>query len=75
MRDIESIIRAELERMGITPTGQQAQQQARPGVSIEEALSAAIGDRPATLHGALNDDATLGRIAGGPGARINGDNW
>lgn len=84
-QNIENMIRQELERMGIKTneddeqreqdTPEQPQQGALPHVPVEAVLSAAIGDRPATSPLALNADQALGRIAGGPGATINGSSW
>jgi len=76
-QSIEDTIRRELERMGVQDSPETTQE--RPGaphtapqqpetrVPVEAALSAAIGGPLA-----LNDDQTLGRIAGGATATING---
>ena len=70
--NIENVIRAELERMGIQQDDDeqqetQPQQEAPPRVSVEAVLSNAIGGPLA-----LNADQALGRIAGGARATVNG---
>ena len=75
-QNIENMIRRELERMGIKTDEDdeqqdtQPQQEAPPRVPVETVLSNAIGGPIA-----LNNDQALGRIAGGPGATINGGSW
>ncbi|MEE1617311.1 hypothetical protein [Brachybacterium sp. J153] len=68
---IENMIRAELERMGVKTdddeqqdTPEQPQQGAVPRVRVEEALSAAIGNRPTVSPTALNADRRLAAIFG-----------
>lgn len=68
--NIENMIRAELERMGVRADDEQQetrQQKAPPRVPVEAVLSNAIGGPVA-----LNNDAALGRIAGGARATVNG---
>lgn len=71
MSNIENVIRAELERMGIQPTDDEQRERETPEqpqyVPVEAVLSNAIGGPVA-----LNNDAALGRIAGGAGATVNG---
>lgn len=70
MSTVEDMIRHELERMGIAQDDDeqqdtQPQQEAPPRVSVEEALSAAIGDRPAIGSSiGLNQDRALAAIIG-----------
>lgn len=75
MTSIEDLIRQQLERMGIEqPTEEGAVTNGvtpAQRVAVEELLSAAIGDRPTVGPVALNNDAALGAIAGGPGAKVN----
>ena len=73
---IEAAIRRALGDMGVQQQREQDTPQQPPQyVPVEAVLSAAIGDRPATSPLALNADQALGRIAGGPGATINGSGW
>ena len=70
--NIENMIRAELERMGVkTDEDEQQREQDTPEqpqyVPVEAVLSNAIGGPIA-----LNNDAALGRIAGGARATVNG---
>lgn len=70
--NIENMIRAELERMGVkTDEDEQQREQDTPEqpqyVPVEAVLSNAIGGPVA-----LNNDAALGRIAGGARATVNG---
>ena len=64
-QNIENMIRAELERMGIQPTDDGQQEQETPEqpqyVPVEAALSQAIGGPGA--YG-LNDDHSLARAIG-----------
>ena len=69
---IENMVRAELERMGVkTDEDEQQREQETPEqpqyVPVEAVLSNAIGGPVA-----LNNDAALGRIAGGARATVNG---
>lgn len=69
---IENMVRAELERMGVkTDEDDEQRQQDTPEqpqyVPVEAVLSNAIGGPIA-----LNNDAALGRIAGGARASVNG---
>lgn len=67
MTSIENMIRHELERMGVRADDEQQetpQQEPPSRVSVEEALSAAIGDRPMTGPAALNADRRLAAIIG-----------
>lgn len=68
--NIENMVRAELERMGIK-TDEDDEQQDTPEqpqyVPVEAVLSNAIGGPIA-----LNNDTALGRIAGGARATVNG---
>ena len=70
--NIENMIRAELERMGVkTDEDEQQREQDTPEqpqyVPAEAVLSNAIGGPVA-----LNNDTALGRIAGGARATVNG---
>ena len=70
--NIENMIRAELERMGVkTDEDEQQREQDTPEqpqhVPVEAVLSNAIGGPVA-----LNNDTALGRIAGGARATVNG---
>ena len=72
--NIENMIRAELERMGVRADDEQQetrQQKAPPRVPVEAVLSAAIGDRPTAFPGpaingirGLNDDRGIARALG-----------
>ena len=75
--NIENMIRAELERMGIKADEDDEQQdtpeqqEAPPRVPVEAVLSAAIGDRPTAFPGpaingirGLNDDRGIARALG-----------
>ena len=69
---IENMVRAELERMGVkTDEDDEQREQETPEqpqyVPVEAVLSNAIGGPVA-----LNNDAALGRIAGGARATVNG---
>ena len=69
-QNIENMIRAELERMGVKTDEDEQQetpQQEPPRVSVEAVLSAAIGDRPVVgVNGirGLNDDHGIARAIG-----------
>ena len=70
--NIENMIRAELERMGVkTDEDDEQREQETPEqpqyVPVEAVLSNAIGGPVA-----LNNDTALGRIAGGARATVNG---
>lgn len=74
-QNIESMIRAELERMGVKTDEDEQQEQETPEqpqyVPVEAVLSAAIGDRPTAFPGpaingirGLNDDRGIARALG-----------
>ena len=67
-QNIENMVRAELERMGVRADDEQQetqpQQDAVPRVSVEEALSAAIGGPVAGSVPGLNNDGALAKIIG-----------
>ena len=71
--NIENMIRAELERMGVKTDEEQQDTPEQPPqyVAIEAVLSAAIGDRPVAFPGpaingvrGLNDDRGIARALG-----------
>ena len=71
-QNIENMIHAELQRMGVkTDEDDEQREQAPPEqpqyVPVEAVLSNAIGGPVA-----LNNDTALGRIAGGARATVNG---
>ena len=65
-QNVENMIRAELERMGVK-TDDEEQETHPQYVPVEAVLSNAIGGPVA-----LNNDTALGRIAGGARATVNG---
>ena len=64
-QNIEDLVRRELEKATPPPRDNEEQQEAPPRVSVEEALSAAIGDRPVIGSSiGLNQDRALAAIIG-----------
>ena len=74
-QNIENMVRAELERMGVRADDEQQEtrkQEAPQYVSVEAVLSAAIGDRPVVGQPLALNSSALERIAAGNNGNIKG---